>query len=188
MITTIDKSTALVLIDLQKGILGSLPPQSLEDLLAKSNALINAFRKAGLPVVLVHVIPSKKFSGIRKDAPQGGGQLPEDFAALISGIERQEDDIIITKHSWGAFFETALDEELKKRDVTQIVLGGVSASIGVEGTARQAAERGYNVSFATDAMRDSVDEAQANSIKYIFPRLGEVGTTEEIIAKLKERS
>ena len=94
------------------------------------------------------------------------------------------DDIFITQKCWGAFYETALDEELKKRNVSGIVLAGISTSIGVEGTARQASERGYNIAFARDAMTDMVATAHENSLKYIFPRMGEVDDTDKIVAKL----
>ncbi len=77
-----------------------------------------------------------------------------------------------------------MDEELKKRNITGIVIGGVSTSIGVEGTARQASERGYNITFAKDAMMDMFIDAHENSLKYIFPRMGEIDTTDKIIEKL----
>lgn len=184
MITTIDKDAALVLIDLQKGIVASQPPGSLDEVLSNAGKLIAAFRNANLPVVIVHVEPSGKLFKIRKEQSGATGNMPADFAAGIPEIVTEPDDIFITKHTWGAFFETKLDEELQKRNVTNIVLGGVSTSIGVETTARQAAERGYNISFAKDAMKDSVPAAHENSLKYIFPRIGEIGTTDDIIEKL----
>jgi nicotinamidase-related amidase len=60
----------------------------------------------------------------------------------------------------------------------------VATSIGVESTARQAHELGYNVTLAIDAMTDRSREAQENSVTRIFPRLGETGTTAEIVALL----
>lgn len=185
MITTIDKDTALVLIDLQKGIVASQPAGALDEVLANAAKLVAAFRKANLPVVIVHVVPGSKFLKIRKEQnTMSGASLPADFAEIVPQIITQPDDIFITKHSWAAFFETGLHEELQKRNVTNIVLGGVSTSIGVEGTARQAAERGYNISFAKDAMKDGVPAAHENSLTYIFPRIGEIGTTDEIIEKI----
>jgi nicotinamidase-related amidase len=186
MITAIDKDTALVLIDLQKGIVASQPAGALDEVLSNAAKLIAAFRKANLPVVIVHVEPSGKFTKIRKEQVNNF-PMPANFAEITPEIVTQPDDIFITKRSWGAFFETVLDEELQKRKVTNIVLGGVSTSIGVETTARQAAERGYNISFAKDAMKDGVPAAHENSLKYIFPRIGEIGTTDEIIEKIGER-
>ncbi|MDB5134721.1 MAG: Isochorismatase family protein YecD, partial [Mucilaginibacter sp.] len=148
--------------------------------------LAKAFRKAGLPVVIVNVNPAgAAWTKARKEpSPAFGGALKEDWADITPDLETHRDDIFITKHTWSAFHETALDAELKKRDVTGIVIGGVSTSIGVEGTARSASEKGYNLTFALDAMTDMFLEAHEKSIKYIFPRMGEIGNTEDVIKLL----
>lgn len=186
MITELDKKTALVLIDLQKGIVGYPLVHPIEDILKNSAKLVAAFRKAGQPIVIVNVNPGgAKWTQACKDAKQPtGAPLKEDWTEIVPEIKTEPGDIFITKHTWGAFFETALDEELKKRGVTGIVLGGISTSIGVEGTARHASERAYNVTFASDAMTDMVKEAHENSLNIIFPRIGEIGTTDEVIAHL----
>jgi nicotinamidase-related amidase len=56
--------------------------------------------------------------------------------------------------------------------------------MGVESTARQAFEHGYNVTIAADAVTDLNAEAHARSLEWVFPMLGEVGTTDDIIALL----
>ena len=96
-------------------------------------------------------------------------------------------DIFVTKRTWNAFYNTPLHEELKKRNITGIVLAGIATSIGVEGTARAAHELGYNISFATDAMTDRMAEAHKHSMQIIFPRIGELGTAADIIEKLNSR-
>jgi nicotinamidase-related amidase len=73
---------------------------------------------------------------------------------------------------------------LRRRRVTQLVLCGISTSAGVETTARAAFEHGYNVTLAVDAMTDSSADAHCNSVERIFPRLGETGTTAEVLARL----
>ena len=92
----------------------------------------------------------------------------------------------MTKRTWGAFHGTTLDEQLRARGVTQVVVTGVSTSAGVESTARSAHEHGYHVVLATDAMTDTSGDAHANSVERIFPRLGETGTTDEILEVLDE--
>jgi nicotinamidase-related amidase len=87
----------------------------------------------------------------------------------------------VTKKQWGAFRNTGLEEYLKNLDVTQVVIAGVATSLGVESTARQANECGFNITLAVDAMTDSSPEAHVNSITGIFPRLGETGTTQELL-------
>jgi nicotinamidase-related amidase len=70
-------------------------------------------------------------------------------------------------------------------DVTQVVIAGIATSIGVESTARNAYEFGFNVALAVDAMTDRDADAHDSSIKRIFPRLGETGATREILDLLE---
>ncbi|MDB5003122.1 MAG: isochorismatase family protein [Mucilaginibacter sp.] len=184
MITALDKRTALVLIDLQKGVVTYPVAHPIETILMHAAKLVAAFRKAGQPIVIVNVNPAGPWTKSRKEPASPRPAPPADWADIAPEIKTEPTDIFITKHTWGAFFETALDDELKKRNVTGIVIGGVSTSRGVEGTARQASELGYNITFATDAMTDMVADAHANSIKYIFPGIGEVGVTDSVIEQL----
>jgi len=190
MITAIDQHTALVLIDLQKGIVRMNTAHPVEGVLEKASELIKAFRAANLPIVIVNVNPvGAAWQKSRKESTGVAGiTMSEDFTEIVESIGAQPGDIYVTKQTWNAFYNTALDEELKTRGITNIVLGGVATSIGVEGTARAASERAYNISFATDAMTDGNADAHAHSIGRIFPRIGELGTTAEIIEKLSSRS
>jgi len=184
MVTSLDKNTALVLIDLQKGIVNFPLTHPVADVLANAAKLVAAFRKANLPIVVVNVNPSGKWTGSRKDAQQKAFTPPADWLEITPEIETQPDDIFITKSTWSAFFNTAIDEELKQKGVTGIVLAGISTSIGVEGTARDASRLDYNITFASDAMTDMIADAHVHSQKIIFPRLGEVDTTDKIIEVL----
>lgn len=199
MITSIDKNTALVLIDLQKGIVKNYSVPAVSEVLANAAKLIEAFREQGLPIVIVNVNPMgaawtktrKEISTVPKNTVvqtvAKAAMAVSGFTDIVPEIKTAPDDIFITKHTWNAFYETLLHEELQKRNITGIVLGGIATSIGVEGTARAASERGYNVSFAMDAMTDRVVEAHQNSMVTIFPRIGEVGSVDEIVEKLKQR-
>lgn len=190
MITAIDKHTALVLIDFQKGVLKMDTVHPIREVVDKAALLVAAFRKAGLPIVVVNVVPTgAAWLKSRKDmqSPAGATAPAADFADIVEDINSQPGDIFITKKTWSAFYNTPMHDELQKRQVTGIVMAGVSTSAGVEGTARAASELGYNISFATDAMTDRVAEAHQNSINIIFPRLGERGTSAEIIEKLNSR-
>lgn len=121
----------------------------------------------------------------RNEQARHSGELPADWATLVAEMTPQQEDITITKHSWGAFNNTPLHDELQKRGITQVVICGIATSIGVESTARQAYELGYNVTLATDAMTDLNSDTHNNSVKLIFPRLGETGSTEAIVALVK---
>jgi nicotinamidase-related amidase len=192
MLTAIDKNTALVLIDLQKGILNLPTVHPIKDVLANAALLVSAFRAKGLPVVPVNVNSSlsplaraRVEMRIAQLGPDGKPiQRPADFADIVPEIKTEPTDIFITKRTWGAFSYTSLHEELQKRNVTQIVLCGVATSFGVESTARFASELGYNITFAIDAMTDRVLEAHNNSIKNIFPRIGELSSTQDVIRML----
>jgi len=186
MVTALDERTALVLIDLQRAVVAAQTAHPMDGVLQKNAALVAAFRKAGLPIVIVKVDFAKAMQQqTRKDAKQASfGTLPPELLEITPEIETQPNDIFITKHTWGAFFETGLHDELQKHGVTGIVLGGVATSIGVEGTARQASELAYNITFAKDAMTDRIMDAHNHSIQIIFPRIGEVGETGDIITML----
>ena len=124
----------------------------------------------------------------RTRKPPKLADFPPDWTHLVSELNRQPEDHVVTKRTWGAFTNTGLDEHLKKLGVTQVVILGVATSIGVESTARHAYENGYHVTLAVDAMTDMNADAHTNSITRIFPRLGESGTTQEIIALLDTRA
>jgi nicotinamidase-related amidase len=184
-VTTLDPKTALIVVDLQKGILSRVDPQTIAGVVKNAVALLDVFRKHKLPVVLVNV------DGVapgRKEQPRMPAAFPAEFEELIPDLQRQPSDHTVTKRTWGAFTNTDLDAYLKKNGVTQVVVCGVSSSAGVESTARFAQELGYNVTLATDAMTDMNRDAHDNSVTRIFPRLGETGTTQDIVALLNTRS
>ena len=186
-LTTLDPNTALIIVDLQKGIIGLLPDtHSMGDVIKRSRALADAFRERGLPVVLVNVAggaPNRT-----EQPPRQSGPRPQDWADLIPELNQQPGDLVVTKRTWGAFASTDLETRLKALDVTQVVVTGVATGTGVEATARQAHEAGFNVTLALDAMADVRSQAHDYSITNVFPRLGETGTTQEIIELLRNRS
>ncbi len=184
-LTTLDPKTAVVIIDLQKGIVAMPTVHPTADVIARSRALADAFRAHGLPVVLVNV---EGTAPGRTEQPRHAGPFPDGWTDLVPELNRQPDDIAVTKRTWGAFPSTDLERQLKARGVTQVVITGVATGTGVEATARQAYEAGFNVTLAIDAMTDMRAEAHDYSIAKVFPRLGETGTAREIIDLLDKRS
>ncbi|MFJ9831345.1 isochorismatase family protein [Streptomyces sp. NPDC101169] len=187
-VTTLDPRTAFVAIDLQNGIV-AMPtqPHSAADVVSRTAELAAAFRDCGLPVVLVRV----SFSPDGADAVPGrterqarGLAFPDGWDVVVDELSGHPGDIHVTKHNWSAFHGTDLDTQLRRRGITQIVLAGIATSIGVESTARDAYAHGYHVTLATDAMTDSDPAAHTGSVERIFPRLGESGTTAEILELL----
>jgi nicotinamidase-related amidase len=184
-VTTLDPKTALIVIDLQKGIVSFPTVHPIGEVVERSRSLADAFRQRGLPVVLVNVTGGAPGRTERGHSLEG---LPADWADLVPELNAQPNDVLITKKTWGAFTNTGLEARLKALGVTQLVISGVSTSIGVESTARHAYELGFNVTLAVDAMTDMRREAHDDSIAHIFPRLGETGTAREIIDWLGKRN
>jgi len=184
-VTTIDPMPALVVIDLQKGILARPTAHPIEDVVRRSSDLVAAFRAHHLPVVRVNVTGGAPGRTDAKSRLAGVTPAP-DWADLVTDLGTGPDDVLITKRTWGAFHGTGLDQRLRALGVTQIVLTGVSTSAGVESTARAAHEHGYHVVLAADAMTDPDADAHRHSVERTFPRLGEVTTTPEILRLLEE--
>lgn len=180
-LTRLDPVTALIIVDLQKGIVGLPLAHPIEPVIQHARSLADAFRARALPVVLVNVAGSAPG---RTEQQRPAGTRPAGWTDLVPELGQSPDDIVVTKQTWGAFASTDLEARLKARGVTQVVICGVATGTGVEATARQAYEAGFNVTLACDAMTDSRAEAHDYSIRSVFPRLGETGTSAEIIALL----
>ncbi|HEY2627552.1 MAG TPA: hydrolase [Usitatibacter sp.] len=176
------KTTALVLIDLQKGILGmNVAPHAAAAIYERSMKLAERFRAAGSPVVRVRV----SFAPDRSDALHQPVDQPTNYALIPAGWDDFPDppaatDLIVTKHQWGAFYGTELDLQLRRRRIRGIVLGGISTNIGVESTARNAFELGYELVLAEDLCGSSTAEMHAFAFKFIFPRISRVATSDAI--------
>ena len=184
-LTTLDPKTALIVIDLQKGIVTYPTVHPIDGVVKRARLLADAFRERGLPVVLVNV--AGQAPG-RTERPRHPEPFPAGWTDLIPGLDRQASDIAVTKRTWGAFASTDLEKQLKALDVTQVVVIGVATGTGVESTARQAYEAGFNVTLAIDAMTDMRAEAHDYGIANVFPRLGETGTTQEIVDLLERKA
>lgn len=181
-LTTMDPTPALVLVDLQKGIMSAPAVHPLDEVVRQAASLAAAFRRHGLPVVLVNV--AGRAPGRTENSFSSGATPPPDWTEIVPELDPQPTDLRVTKHVWGAFTGTTLDSRLRLLGVSQVVLAGVSTSVGVETTARSAYELGYNVVLATDAMSDTNADTHHNSVTRIFPKLGETGTSADIIELL----
>jgi nicotinamidase-related amidase len=182
-LSTLDPRIALVVIDLQNAILAYPVVHPSTEIVARSAELADAFRARGLPVVLVNVAGGAP-GRTQMQRRAGGGAIPANPLDIVAELKQSETDHLVTKRTWGAFTGTDLDEYLKGEGVTQVVITGIATSAGVESTARQAHENGYNVTLATDAMTDMSVDAHEHVVNYVFPRIGETGTTAQIIGLL----
>jgi nicotinamidase-related amidase len=181
-VTALDPNTALIVIDLQKGIVSLLAVHPIEDVIERVSTMAAAFREQGLPVVLVNVTGEP---AVRTEQPRRHRAVPAGWADLIPELNRQPQDHAVTKNMPGAFTKTGLEAHLQALGITQIVIAGVATSNGVEVTARQAYELGFNIAFPIDAMTDGSADAHTYSVMRVFPRIGETGTADEIISIVK---
>jgi len=183
-LSQLDTNCALIVIDLQKGIVGLPTAHPSAAVVGQSVQLVKAFRAKGLPVVLVNVngaAPGRTDTGPSKMA------FTSDWTELVPELGHDANDHHVTKQRRGAFLGTDLHAWLTERDVTQIVMAGIATSIGVESTARSAYDYGYHVVFAVDAMTDLDLVNHNHSIEKIFPRMGETATTQDVLASVNKR-
>ena len=180
------KTTALVLIDLQKGIAGMpTQPYSPAEVIANANKLIDAFHLDKAQVVIVRVAFNKDRSDalhpeIDEPMVSNPSALPEDWSAIVPELKCDKNDLFVTKHQWGAFYGTELDLQLRRKGIKTIVIGGIATNYGVESTARDGFELGYQMIFAVDAMASRTASDHEFAVTRIFPRIGLVRTTDEI--------
>lgn len=181
-LSTVDPKPALIVIDLQAAIV-SLGVPGTTEVIARSARLLDAFRAAGHPVVLVNVDASP---GGRSDHnPAGGGsRMSPEQIAFVPELGQTADDIVITKHTRGAFHATSLEDELAAGGVTQVFVTGIATGSGVEETCREAFARGLNVVAVTDAVADRDPEVHDFVLTRVLPRFTETATTDEVLAAL----
>jgi nicotinamidase-related amidase len=179
------ETTALVLIDLQHGIVGrpELAPYSGDAVVERAARLAERFRGVGAAVVLVNVAaPGPASLKVIVDKARAmPPTMPANWDELVPALGRQASDIRITKRQWGAFYGTELDLQLRRRRIDTIVLGGIATAIGVESTARAAYEHGYNIVFVEDAMTSTALEMHRYPVEHIFPAIGRVRSTVDVL-------
>jgi nicotinamidase-related amidase len=186
---TIDPATtALVLVDLQ-GFTVNAPTMPLhgKEVLANAVQLAEACRQRGILVVLVKASagldgatllhpPADKVMHTL-DLPPGSHDIPADLGP-------KPEDVVVTKYQWGGFFGTDLDVQLRRRGITNLVMGGIATNLGVESTVRQAFELGYSQIFVSDAAAAFTEAEHRAPIETVFPRIARVRTTQEVLAAL----
>lgn len=180
--------TALVLIDLQQSnVARELAPHSSQQVVAHSAQLAEAMRQRGGTVVYVRVLIKELLplsADVALSRPASAPPLPENATDLVPEAGCQESDIVIAKRQWGAFQGTDLEQQLRRRGITTLVLAGIATNFGIESTARAATDLGYAVVFAEDAMSSLRADLHEFSIKNIFPFMGKVRSTADLISSL----
>ncbi|WP_055492179.1 cysteine hydrolase family protein [Streptomyces sp. TP-A0356] len=164
--------TALVLIDLQRWIV-DMPwqPVSGDAVVDACGRLREHFTNAdSSTVVLVRYV--------RADGADGGiGAAPNQ---LVPACAPRTGDHLVTKNGLDAFEGTELHDVLRREEVAEVVVAGLSTAHGVAATAATALRLGYNVVVVSDATA-SVDEAQHREA---LDRLTALGARTALVADL----
>jgi nicotinamidase-related amidase len=179
------KKTALVLIDLQNGIVGrDTKPHAATDVVERSAKLATAMRAKGGLVVYIRV-KLDDFMAIPSDDPmQLPKEIPAEFSEIAPAAGMQPGDLLIAKRHWGAFAGTGLEAELRSRGIDTVILGGIATNIGVESTLRQGTGLGFAFITVEDICTTFSPEMQQFAFTAIFPRLSHVRSTEQVLAAI----
>ncbi len=180
--------TALVIIDLQRGIVGrSTAPHTADQVVENSSRLLASARRCGVLPVLVHVGGAPDWADrLRQsaDQPMARQPLPPDWSEFVPQIAPRQDEVAILKRQWGAFYGTDLELQLRRRGVDTLILCGIATEFGVESTARGAYERNYRQFFVEDAMSGLNEASHRNAVDRVFPRIGHVRSTDWVVQTL----
>ena len=146
--------TALVLIDLQEGILKmDYAPYTAENVVQNANKLIDVFRKKNGFIAFVRV---NFYDGKDVLQPNAMISLPpkegDDYSRFHHLLDKRDDDFVIDKRHFSAFVGTDLALQLRRRGIDTIVLGGVATHTGVDTTGRGAYPLNYDQHFAADML------------------------------------
>lgn len=191
MLTLEKQTAALIIIDLQNGILEPEPvPFGRDQIVSQSASLGHAFAQAGSPIVLTVT----DFAPGYADAPSGLADspwelpktgLPVDFATLRPEIDALPAAVRITKRQMSAFFGTELDVQLRRRGCKTVVICGVATNLGVEATARAAFDLNYSVVLASDACGSIAPGLHEFATEKILPRIARIRQTSEILQAMQ---
>ena len=189
MLTLEPRTTAAVIIDLQTAIVamsGPHGPPAVEN----CQAIADALRLAGGYVVWVRVGFAPDFSDALvqpadQPAARPEGGLPPEWMAFDPTVTVDPADHHVTKHQWGAVYGTDLELQLRRRGIKTVIMGGISTNFGVESTARELWELNYSLVFAEDAMASRTPEMHRFPVENIFPRMGLVRSTADILGALE---
>ena len=183
-------TTALVAVDLQHGVVNlQTVPHSAADVVKRTALIADALRKKGGCPIFVRVTNSEDGADalhVETDIvpPASPAPKPSHWADLVGELGINKNDLVITKRQWGAFYGTDLDMHLRRRGIKTLIVTGISTNIGVESTARDAYERGYNQIIVEDACASLNLDAHEHSFNSTFGRIAKVRSTEQVVEAL----
>ncbi len=180
--------TAVLIMDYENDILGSLPEDVRDALIEKASTILKAARLAKIQVIYVVVrfrsgypeinLQNKLFSSLKHS-----GRLVEGTpgAEIDSRIKPEPGDIVVTKRRVGAFSTTDLETILRAKDINKLVLFGISTSGVVLSTVRWAADMDYSMAVISDACADRDAEVNRVLLDKVFPWQATIITSKEFL-------
>ena len=148
--------------------------------------IVAAARGAGVPVIyavkvsLSESVPTLSFHNTKRSGP--GLMLPDSWeAAIVDGLRPAPGELVLPKLAYSAFHGTALDATLRRLGVKQLVVVGVTTSICVESTVRDAAQRGMDVYVARDASAEWDPPRHERAIEQMGYAFARVVTTQQLV-------
>lgn len=199
MLTLDGKHTALLSLDFQRDIAlpgGLLAPSDKVALERFAHAMERAVRALStarsLDLLIVHVRVAHRpgYAGANLRSPMG--RFFEETGALLEGDEGTDfvpelgpsgDEIIVTKRGISAFAGTDLPQLLHQRSIDTVVLMGLVTHFAVEGTARDACDRGFRVVTLTDCCASGNEQRHSAALD-ILDRIGELTTSASLAASV----
>jgi nicotinamidase-related amidase len=174
--------TALIVWDVQKMLVNNV--YNKDEFLKNINKLIESARNKGMQIFFTKITPlPKEFeSPARKYSSSkmkfNISQLPKEMFDLA--IEPKASEIIINKNTASIFIGTNFELMCRNAGIETLIIAGIATEIGVESTARDAANRGFYVIVDSDASSSNDREAHERSIQNM-KKLFDVLSTEDII-------
>jgi nicotinamidase-related amidase len=181
------RTVALLVMDVQNGLVGRLSdPDALVARVADAIALVRSYDgQVGYVRVAFEDADYDAFpatSGMAATVRATGQAMHADSpaTAVHDGVAPQAGDIVVRKTRVGAFSTTDLDQQLRERGVTTLILAGISTSGVVLSTVRDAYDRDYQVYVLSDATADLAPGVHEFLTEKIFPRQAKVITVGEL--------
>ncbi len=189
---TVNKArTAVLVMDFENDIVGSLPEDVRVPLLDKASTVIKEARKANIPVIYVvvrfrdgypEINPHNKLFRALKES----GRLKEGTAGaeIDPKVAPLPGEVVVTKRRVGAFSTTDLETVLRAKNINTIVLAGIATSGVVLSTVRWAADMDYSIVVLSDACADRDAEVNRVLMDKVFPWQATVVTSGEFLKAL----
>jgi len=178
------QNTALLVMDVQAGIVGMLP--GAEQLLGNLKKALATAREQKIPVIYVVVgfrpgMPevSSNNKGFSASKERMGSTNMDDFMKVHADVAPQAGEVTVVKRRISAFTGSDLEVVLRAYNVQHLVLTGISTSGVVLSTIREASDKDYRLTVLADCCADPDEEVHNMLITKLYPKQGDVLSVDE---------